>query len=132
EERLLVLTAGELAQGLVVDLPVGLALVDRHYDIQHINTVARRLLGVHTPAIGDDFVHLAKNLPSDRLRTAIDAALGGGTSATILEPEPTGLGMGQPSFLEITCQPHRTDPRAEQVDSALVIIREVTETEQRR
>ena len=40
----------------------------RSYDIQFVNAAARRLLGIHGPAIGSDFVHLANQVPSEELR----------------------------------------------------------------
>jgi two-component system CheB/CheR fusion protein len=49
--------------------------VDRRYDIQTINNAARRLLGIHSAAIGEDVVHLVRTVPSAALRTALDAAL---------------------------------------------------------
>ena len=47
------------AESLLLHLPVGVVVVDRRYDIQSINAAARRLLGIHGTAIGEDFVHLA-------------------------------------------------------------------------
>jgi two-component system CheB/CheR fusion protein len=52
-------TAGlERADNILLRLPVGVTVIDRQYDIQSINAAARRLLSIHGPAIGDDFVHL--------------------------------------------------------------------------
>ncbi|HEX2738958.1 MAG TPA: CheR family methyltransferase, partial [Rubrobacter sp.] len=39
-------------------LPIGVVVVDRRYDIQLINNTARRLLDIHSPATGEDLIHL--------------------------------------------------------------------------
>src|SRR5207247_1036168 len=54
---------GERAEMLVMALPVGVAVVDRRYDIQSINNAARRLLGNHTAAVGENLVQVADGLP---------------------------------------------------------------------
>lgn len=61
--------------GLVVlGLPVGVVVVDRHYDIQIINATAMRLLDIFVDPIGEDLIHLARSIPSVALQRAIDAA----------------------------------------------------------
>jgi two-component system CheB/CheR fusion protein len=63
------------AEELIRQLPVGIATVNRHYDVETINGVARELLGVHGIAIGQDLIHLAQQVPPTLLRQAIEAAL---------------------------------------------------------
>ncbi|MEI6046797.1 MAG: CheR family methyltransferase, partial [Chloroflexota bacterium] len=41
-------------EDLLLKLPVGVVVVNQRFDIQEINNAARRLLGIHTPAIGED------------------------------------------------------------------------------
>ena len=67
----------ERAEGLLFRLPVGIAVVDRRYDVVTINAVARRACGIHGAAIGEDFVHLAPGVDPAALRAAIDAAFRG-------------------------------------------------------
>ncbi|MBV9168584.1 MAG: PAS domain-containing protein [Chloroflexi bacterium] len=62
------------SEQVLFELPVGVVVVDARYDIQHINATARRLLGIHTPAIGEDLVHIAYRPLGGPLRDAIDAA----------------------------------------------------------
>jgi len=59
--------AGDKAQQVLRQLPQGVVVVDRRYDIQSINSAARRLLAIHSSAIGEDFVHLAQSVPSTPL-----------------------------------------------------------------
>ena len=67
-------TSGEKLGNILLDLPVGVVVVDRHYDIQTINSAAHQLLGIYQPAIGEDLIHLAQSVPTTPLRAAIDAA----------------------------------------------------------
>jgi two-component system CheB/CheR fusion protein len=53
-------------------MPVGLILVDRRYDIQLINNAARRMLGIHGAAMGDDLIHMAQSGSARELRRIID------------------------------------------------------------
>jgi two-component system, chemotaxis family, CheB/CheR fusion protein len=59
------------------DMPIGLVLVDRRYDIVAINDAARTLLNIHGIGAGEDLLHSASGLDSMQLRLAIDAAFGG-------------------------------------------------------
>lgn len=73
--------------GLVVlGLPAGVVVVDRHYDIQIINSAAMRLLDIFTDPLGEDLIHLARSIPSAAFKRAIDAAFRG--ELRPLEPEP--------------------------------------------
>ena len=60
------------AQRLLLELPVGIVIVDRRYDIQAINTAAREILGIHVTAVGQDFVHLALAGASSQKRQGTD------------------------------------------------------------
>ncbi|MCA1598866.1 MAG: PAS domain-containing protein, partial [Chloroflexi bacterium] len=61
------------ARGLLA-LPVGVVVVDRRYDIRVVNNAARRLLGIHREAVGEDLIHLVRDLDAAALRAIIDAA----------------------------------------------------------
>lgn len=58
----------------MLGLPIGIAIVDRRYDIQTINAAALRLLGILRPAVGEDILHLAEGVSQKALRSVIDAA----------------------------------------------------------
>jgi DNA-binding transcriptional regulator YdaS (Cro superfamily) len=87
---------------------VGLVVVDQHYDVQAINLAARRLLEIHTAALGEDLVHLAQRLPAERLRTAINRALEG----QVVMEQFTVRSLEGPQAVrhqvEVQCSPHRT------------------------
>ena len=68
---------GDRLDDLLLRMPVGMVVIDGSYDIQFVNAAARRLLGIHGPAIGSDFVHLANQLPSEELRSAVTTVLQG-------------------------------------------------------
>ena len=84
---------------LLLGLPIGVVVIDRHYDIQIINEVAMRLLGIFTEPLGEDLIHLAQTIPSNALRMVIDAAFR-------RAPEPTEQPTKQPTKQsEVTTQP---------------------------
>jgi two-component system, chemotaxis family, CheB/CheR fusion protein len=66
-------TNSERLGDLVLDLPAGVAVVDRNYDVLFINRSALRLLGIYKAAIGNDLIHLTTSIPTMALRAAIDA-----------------------------------------------------------
>lgn len=95
---------------LLLNLPVGVVVVDRRYDIQEINSAARRLLGIHTVAIGEDLLHLAPNVPNKAFRAAIDKAFREGTVSKLSEVQVPQMTTGEPAYLQIECYP-RPDGR---------------------
>ncbi|WP_437961555.1 CheR family methyltransferase [Sorangium sp. So ce119] len=110
---------------------VGIVLVDNRYDILEINVAARRLLGIHGTAIGQDLVHLAQSVPNRKLLDAIDAAFRGEP------PEPLDVSVeatpvGQPSYLQITCHGPRPEVEPDKAEAVLVVVEDITETVQRR
>ena len=132
--------------GLVVlGLPVGIVVVDRHYDVQIINATAMRLLDIYTEPTGEDLIHLARTIPSDALQQAIDAAFRRElwplrpvvslqqaqqptptTAATPVEPFAALAGvvtvetlLGERRSLQLTCYPFigSGSPQTETVDA---------------
>ena len=109
---------------LVLSLPVGVVVVDRHYDIQMINSNAMRLLGIFTDAVGEDLIHLAQSIPGNALRSVIDAAFQGVQGPTHplesgqQDTTPTEQGgslegvvtvetvIGEQRSLQFTCYPY--------------------------
>ncbi len=118
---------------VVQRLPVGVLLVDRRYDIRHINAAARTLLGIHGLALGEDLLHLLASMPTDDLRSAIDAAFQEQALQTIEATVTAEVGMGEERFLQISCVP-RGDGAEGGGQPAMVLISvvDVTTTLRRR
>ncbi|HEV8547240.1 MAG TPA: CheR family methyltransferase [Candidatus Limnocylindrales bacterium] len=97
------------AEGLLLDLAVGVVVVNPDYDIVRINSAARRLLGIHGTAFDQDFIHLAESLPAAPLRAAIDAALTGSTTTADFEIDVASQpGIGA-RYVEARFSPQRGD-----------------------
>ncbi len=121
---------------LLLKLPVGVVVVDARFDIQEINSAARRLLSIHTIAIGEDFVHLAQNIPPRKLSAAITETIRHNTVTTLDMLEVPHLTTGEITFLQLSCYPNPDpkilpDPAAEApgskpVELALIIITDLT------
>ena len=127
-----VASSTERAERLLLELPVGVVVVDRSYDIHAINAAARTLLGIHTSAIGEDLVHLAHRLPSARLRAMIDRALRGQPSAERFEVRELEGTVESVRQLEVSCFPQRSDKSGRAIERATVIVSDVTATLQER
>jgi two-component system CheB/CheR fusion protein len=112
------------AEGLILDLAVGVVVIDPNYDILRINSAARRLLGIHGTAFDQDFIHLAEGLPAPRLRAAIDAALTGSTTTADFEIDVAALAGSGVRFVEVTVSPQRGEPPA--IDGAVIELIDVT------
>ncbi len=120
-------TAGPKADQILQGLAVGLVIVDRHYDIQMINTSARSLLGIHTGAVGQDFIHLLRDPSLLPLRTAIDEALAGRPSPPMVYTLPAPDVMsGETRYLEITCSGERLGGIHGAPDSVVIQVVDVT------
>ncbi|WP_437751184.1 CheR family methyltransferase [Sorangium sp. So ce1389] len=116
---------------LLSSFRVGIVLVDSRYDILELNFAARRLLGIHGTALGQDLVHLAQSIPHRPLLEAIDAAFRGESPEPIevaVEPTPAA----DPKYIQITCHGPRLDVGPAKVDAALIVVEDVTEAVRRR
>jgi two-component system CheB/CheR fusion protein len=115
----------EVERRALADLPIGLVVVDRHYDIVAINASARRLLEIHSVALGQDLIHLAHRLSSERLREAIKPAFRRETRIERFEVRTLSSAENSTFHLEIGCYPYSEGdaPGDEQV---LVTITDVT------
>jgi two-component system CheB/CheR fusion protein len=107
-------------------LPVGVVVVDRHYDIQAINLAARRVFSIHSTAVGEDLVHLAQAVPSTPLRSAIDAAFREEVTTTLAEMTIEQVDPTQPHTFQLTILPQREDGAPGPVETALVLVQEIT------
>jgi len=112
------------AEGLLLDLAVGVVVVDPNYDIVRINSAARRLLAIHGTAFDQDFVHLAESLPASPLRAAIDAALTGSTTTADFEIDVAARVGSEARFVEVTVSPQRGDSPS--IDGAVIELTDVT------
>ncbi len=120
----------EAAESLLLDLVLGIVVVDARYYITRINTAARRLLGIHGLAFDQDFIHLAVSLPSTQMRAAIDAALGGETTSTIHEAEADDVSMQGPRFIEALVRPFVR--HAGIIEGAVIELVDVSDVEHQR
>jgi two-component system CheB/CheR fusion protein len=116
----------------LLQLPVGVAIVDRQYDIQLINGTARRFLGIYGPTIGQDFVHLAQNLPAREVRSAIEQAFRTQQPTTLEEVAVEELAEGQAYYLRIACHPYQREGGEAATDYLMIVIDDVTEQVRRR
>jgi two-component system CheB/CheR fusion protein len=119
---------GERAERLLLELPVGVVVVDQRYDIHAINGTARTLLGIHTSAIGDDLVHLTHRLPAARLRAAIDRAFRGQRAAERFEGRALDGTTDGARHLEITCFPQPGEATGQAIERVTIIVSDVTAT----
>lgn len=109
---------------LLSDLPVGVVVVNRNYDIQAINNQARTLLGIHTTAIGQDLVHMARHLPSDLLRNALDRAFQGEQSAVQVASTVVSSAGAEPRALDLSFFPRPDADDERRVNLATMIVAE--------
>lgn len=114
-------------ENLLRQLPVGLALIDAHYDIELINGPARQLLGIHGTAVGQDFIHLAERVPSTPLRSAIDQVLRGDGPGRVEDVVTTESATGDVMHLSLSCHAVRSQPDG-RPDSVLIVVQDMTET----
>jgi two-component system CheB/CheR fusion protein len=115
-----------LPENFVMRLPVGIVVVNRQYDIQTINGPARQYFGIHSPAIGDDLIHLAQGIPHASLRTAIDAAFRTGAQQAIDEFAVEAVATGKLRYLQVLCYPQRPSGDQAPVDAVLIAAHDIT------
>lgn len=117
----------ERSESLLHSMPLGIVVVDRRYDIQVINSMARRHFGVHNAAIGEDFLHLVQGVPAAPLRAAIDAAFRGDPAAIPEEVIVADIATtGEIHHLELACYPQKFGTDDETVDAVLITTQDVT------
>jgi two-component system, chemotaxis family, CheB/CheR fusion protein len=119
-----------LANSLLLDLSVGIVVVDPRYYILRINSAARRMLGIHGTAFDQDFIHLAEVLPPSAIRVAIDSALTGNTTSAVFEVEPSDAASEATHFVEATVRPYRVETQV--TEGVVIELTDVTRLEQER
>jgi two-component system CheB/CheR fusion protein len=119
---------------VVFNLPIGVVVVDRHYDIQIINSLAHQLLEIHRSALGEDLLHLADQVPTKALRAIIDAALAGESVDPTTDIVQILTETHEQRHLQITGYPHQMDDDAGEapVASVLLLVTDVTEQVERQ
>jgi two-component system CheB/CheR fusion protein len=120
----------EAAEALLLDLGLGVVVVDTRYYITRINTAARRMLGIHGLAFDQDFIHLAESLPSTVVRSAIDTAYGGKTTKTAHEIETADISADGSRFLETVVRPYVR--QAGTVEGAIIELTDISRSEHER
>lgn len=120
----------ERTDGLMERLPIGVVVVDRQYDIEMINAAARRLLGIHTSAIGEDFIHLVQNASLTPLRDAIDEAFEGQSRSGVYPVETAESVMGELWYLEITCYSERSETTRGDPLTVTILVSDATDVRQ--
>jgi two-component system CheB/CheR fusion protein len=120
------------AEAILMRVPVGIVVVNEQYIIQIINTVARRLLGIHTVAIGEDFVHVAQNIPLGVVRSAIDQAFHAQTATHTFPLEADGSTSSLPTVIEVSCYPQPVEAEHRDIDLVMIVLTDVTTREMER
>ncbi|HZM48924.1 MAG TPA: CheR family methyltransferase [Vicinamibacteria bacterium] len=104
-------------------MPVGLVVIDRNYHMVTSNPTARRLLQLREHP-GDDFLHAARGLPYNEIRSSIDAAFRERVPTTL--PEVNLAAAGEDRYIQVTiCRVHPDDTAS---DYAVVSLVDVTDT----
>ncbi len=110
---------------LLQRLPVGVVVVDERYLIQEINSAARRILGIHSVALGADLVHLVDHLPSRQLRGLIDAAIREEQITSIEQVAVLGPVAGGARYLQLAAHPQ--DGPSGPIRHVLILVSDVTQ-----
>jgi two-component system, chemotaxis family, CheB/CheR fusion protein len=118
--------AGDRSEDILAQLPVGVVVVDRRYDIQMINGIARRHLGIHGAAVGEDLIHLARSVPSGPLRGAIDRALTADPATTVDEVLTAETPTGEVRYLQLVCQQRPIDGSSDATGLVTLLVTDIT------
>ncbi|MEI7556225.1 CheR family methyltransferase [Candidatus Chlorohelix sp.] len=123
-----VLQSRSVKETLLLNLPIGVIVIDSHFDIQEINSAARRLLGIHSAAIGEDLVHLAQSLPARELAKLINTTLRERVITELTNVEVPHITTGEPTYLQINCYPQPVSEDSKDMPStqALLLINDIT------
>ncbi|HJQ27922.1 MAG TPA: CheR family methyltransferase [Rubrobacter sp.] len=114
-----------LINSFLLRMPVGVVVVDRRYDIQLINNTARRLLDIHSPAAGEDLIHLIHGAGYATLRAIIDAAFRQDTPIEDAELAVEEPGTGELRHLRILATPQRMGDQ-NSPETVMLILGDVT------
>jgi two-component system, chemotaxis family, CheB/CheR fusion protein len=115
-----------LGEDLINQLPVGVAVVARNYTIEAINAAARRMFSIPSVGVGQDFLHAMQEVPYAEVRRTIDEAFREGRTTQAEEFAVEKVATGEPSYLQLTCHPRRTEIEGQRVKSVLITVEDVT------
>ncbi len=115
-----------ISDDLLLRLPIGVIVVDQRYDVQEINSAARRLLGIYHGAMGEDLIHLTTHLPPRLLRQAIDYTLKSGEQNVLEEVAMNQPNLDEPTFVQISCYPRDHDNEDSTRRRVLLLVQDVT------
>ena len=115
----------------IQDSIIGMVVVDRHYDIRAINGSARADLQIHGVAIGEDLIHLVRDVEGDTLRRIIDAAFVGEPPETHDIQINDLTGNLKTKWLQISATSDRVEGNARSETVAVLIV-DITEKMARR
>ncbi len=110
---------------------IGVVFVDANYDIQAINQAARMLLNIHGQAIGDDLIHLASNVDSQELKSALDAAFRSqkdGRGELLFKDSA----LDQTRYLQVSYYPERDGGRDSRITGLILLVEDVTKASMHR
>ncbi|MEW6636593.1 MAG: CheR family methyltransferase, partial [Actinomycetota bacterium] len=114
-------------EGFLSQVPVGLVVVDRNYDVRAINAAARGLLQVHGAAVGEDLLHsLPEEVPYAEVRRAIDAAFREGEAAATGEIAIQNAREAGQRYLRLVCYPRRVAGDRGPAGTVMIVVQEVT------
>ena len=125
------LSAGETFGSFLAHSSVGVAIVDRQYDIVGINVAARAMFEVHGVGIGEDLIHLVRGLEANALRELVDAAFRNEA------PPPREFAVRESSgqvetWVRIACSPDRAAAGLRSEVVAILIIDVTADVRRRR
>jgi two-component system, chemotaxis family, CheB/CheR fusion protein len=126
QEKPRVRTSMENLGALIFNLPVGIVVVDRRYDVQSINRAAYDLLGIERSAIGEDLLHLADHVDTRALRQLIDTVLRGDPTATVEGVVAVEPDIGEPRRLQVKGYTYTVEGDSDAAASAFLMITAVS------
>jgi two-component system CheB/CheR fusion protein len=117
---------GAKADALLLRLPVGVIVIDRHYDIQTINAAARELLAIHGTAVHEDLLHQLPDATVRDVRAATDRAFRGEPSSVVLESPRAAVEASGRRAIELSCHPLRSEGDGTASEMVLLLATDVT------
>ena len=119
-------SASDRAEHVLLRLPVGVVVVDRSYDIQSINAAARRLLGIHGAAIGNDIVHLVPPVAAEVAKSVIDTAFRGEPGEGIVSVPTATTASGEQRTVRIAATSFQMDGERGSVETVTLLVVDAT------
>jgi two-component system CheB/CheR fusion protein len=114
---------------VIFNLPIGIVVVDRRYDVQSINRAAYDLLSIERSAIGEDLLHLAERVDTRALRQLIDTTLRAESEMPIEGVIAVESDVGASRYLQVKGYIYTFDAEAESATNAFLMIAEVEPSE---